>query len=48
MAVVISGTDGERRVGPKDTIFVTGFPGSGSGPCGKIFDVEKVVAVTPA
>jgi hypothetical protein len=45
--IVLSGTDGERSVGPKDTIFVAGLPGSGTGPCGKIFNVEKVVAVTP-
>jgi hypothetical protein len=46
--VVLSGSDGEHRVGPKDTIYVAGLPGSGSGPCGRIFNVEKVVAVTPA
>lgn len=45
--IVLSSTDGERSVGPNDTIFVAGLPGSGSGPCGKIFNVEKVVAVTP-
>lgn len=45
--IVLTGSDGERSVGPKDTIFVAGQPGSGSGPCGKIFNVEKVVAVTP-
>ena len=45
--IVLSGTDGERSIGSKDTIFVAGLPGSGSGPCGKVFNVEKVVAVTP-
>jgi hypothetical protein len=45
--IVLTGTDGKRNVGPKDTIYVAGLPGSGSGPCGKIFNVEKVVAVTP-
>jgi hypothetical protein len=47
-SVVISGTDGDRTVGPKDTIYVAGRPGSGSGPCGQKFNVEKVVAVTPS
>jgi hypothetical protein len=47
-SVVISGTDGDRTVGPKDTIYVAGRPGTGSGPCGQKFNVEKVVAVTPA
>jgi hypothetical protein len=46
-SVVISGTDGDRTVGPKDTIYVAGRPGTGSGPCGQKFGVEKVVAVTP-
>jgi hypothetical protein len=46
-SVVISGTDGDRTVGPKDTIYVAGRPGVGSGPCGQKFNVEKVVAVTP-
>ena len=44
--VLVSGPDGERTVGPKDTIYVAGYPGSGSGPCGRIFNVDKVVAVT--
>jgi hypothetical protein len=43
--IVLKGSDGERSVGPKDTIFVAGLPGTGS--CGKIFNVEKIVAVTP-
>ena len=47
-SVVISGTDGDRTVGPKDTIYVAGRPGTGSGPCGQKFNVEKVVAVTAA
>jgi hypothetical protein len=47
-SVVISGPDGDRTVGPKDTIYVAGRPGSGSGPCGQKFNVEKVVAVTAA
>jgi hypothetical protein len=46
--VVLSGTDGRRTVGPHDTIYVAGHPGTGSGPCGRVFQVEKVVAVTPA
>jgi hypothetical protein len=45
--IVLSGTDGDRTVGPNDTIYVAGRPGSGSGPCGRRFQVEKVVAVTP-
>ena len=47
-SVVISGTDGDRTVGPKDVIYVAGRTATGSGPCGQNFDVEKVVAVTPA
>jgi hypothetical protein len=46
--VVLSGKDGDRTVGPRDTIYVAGRRGAGSGPCGEIFEVEKVVAVTPA
>jgi hypothetical protein len=46
-SVVISGTDGDRTVGPKDTIYVAGRPAAGTGPCGQKFNVEKVVAVTP-
>jgi hypothetical protein len=46
--IVLSGPDGDRTVGPNDTIYVAGVRGTGSGPCGQIFRVEKVVAVTPA
>jgi hypothetical protein len=45
-SVVISGPDGDRTVGPKDIVYVVGRPGTGSGPCGQKFDVEKVAAVT--
>jgi hypothetical protein len=45
--LVLSGPDGDRTVGPRDVVYVAGHPGSGSGPCGRIFSVEKVVAVTP-
>lgn len=47
-SIVLSGTDGKRTVGPHDTVYVAGHSGSGSGPCGEVFLVEKVVAVTPA
>jgi hypothetical protein len=46
--VVVSGSDGKRSVGPHDTVFVAGHPGSGHGACGRAFTVDKVVAVTPA
>jgi hypothetical protein len=46
--VVLTGPDGKRTVRPHDTVYVAGRPGSGSGPCGRIFRVEKVVAVVPA
>jgi hypothetical protein len=46
--VVLTGPDGKRTVGPRDTVYVAGRPGSGSGPCGRIFKVEKFVAVVPA
>jgi hypothetical protein len=46
--VVLTGPDAKRTVGPRDTVYVAGRPGSGSGPCGLIFRVEKVVAVVPA
>ena len=45
--IVLSGSDGTRTVGPHDTVFVTGNVGSGSGTCGHVFEVQKVVAVTP-
>jgi len=46
--VILSGPDGDRTVGPHDTIYVAGHTESGSGPCGKKFTVEKVVSVIPA
>jgi hypothetical protein len=46
--IVVSGSDGTRSIGPRDTVFVAGHPGSGTGPCGRVFAVDKVVAVTPA
>jgi hypothetical protein len=46
--VVLSGSDGRRTVGPKDTIYVAGHPAAGSGACGRRFTVDKVVAVIPA
>jgi hypothetical protein len=46
--IVLSGADGERTVGRHDTLFVAGRPESGSGPCGRVFRVEKVVAVSTA
>jgi hypothetical protein len=45
--IVLSGSDGTRTVGAHDTVFVTGNLGSGSGTCGHVFEVQKVVAVTP-
>jgi hypothetical protein len=45
--IVLTGSDGKRTVGPRDTVYVAGHQGSGSGPCGRVFEVEKVVAVTP-
>ena len=45
--VVLSDADGERTVGPKDIVYLAGRQRSGSGTCGRIFDVEKIVAVTP-
>jgi hypothetical protein len=44
---VLSGPDGDRTVHPNDTIYVAGHTESGSGPCGKKFTVDKVVAVVP-
>jgi hypothetical protein len=46
--VVLSGSDGRRTVGPRDTIYVAGHPASGTGTCGRRFTVDKVVAVIPA
>ena len=46
--VVLSGSDGRRTVGPHDTIYVAGYPASGTGPCGRRFNVDKIVAVIPA
>jgi hypothetical protein len=46
--IVLSGADGDRSIGPRDTVYLAGHPQSGSGTCGKRFQVEKVVAVTPA
>jgi hypothetical protein len=46
--IVLSGKDGDRSVGPRDTIYVAGRPGSSTGPCGAVFEVEKVVAIQPA
>lgn len=45
--VVISGSDGTRTIGSHDVVYLAGRTASGSGPCGKKFVVEKVVAVTP-
>jgi hypothetical protein len=45
--VVLTGPDGRRVVGPHDIVYLTGHPGSGSGPCGPVFTVDKVVGVTP-
>ncbi|HEX4491441.1 MAG TPA: hypothetical protein VH914_09580 [Acidimicrobiia bacterium] len=46
--VVIEDSDGKRTVGPRDTVYVAGHPASGRGPCGRNFNVDKVVAVIPA
>jgi hypothetical protein len=46
--VVLTGSDGKRTIGARDTVYVAGHPGSGTGPCGRVFRVDKVVAVTPA
>jgi hypothetical protein len=46
--VTLSGSDGRRTVGPRDTIYVAGHPSAGSGACGRKFTVDKVVAVIPA
>jgi hypothetical protein len=45
--ILLSGADGDHTVGPHDTVYVAGHPGTGVGPCGQVFRVEKVVAVTP-
>jgi hypothetical protein len=44
--IVLSGKDGTRTVGTHDTVFVAGHPEAGSGSCGSLFLVDKVVAVT--
>jgi hypothetical protein len=46
--VVLSGSDGRRSVTPLDTIYVAGHPATGSGPCGRRFTVDKIVAIIPA
>jgi hypothetical protein len=46
--IVLTGSDGRHPIGAHDTLFVAGHLGSGTGPCGHVFNVEKVVAVTPA
>lgn len=45
--VVLSGPDGDRTVGPDDTIYLAGHTEPGSGPCGRRFTVEKIVSVVP-
>jgi hypothetical protein len=47
-SVVLTGADGDRTVGPHDTIYVAGHPGPGTGTCGHRFAVDKVVAVVPS
>jgi hypothetical protein len=46
--LVLTGADGDRTIGPHDIVYLAGHPGTGSGPCGQKFEVDKVVAVTPA
>jgi hypothetical protein len=46
--IVLSGPDGDRSIGPRDIVYLAGHPRSGSGACGSRFQVEKLVAVTPA
>ena len=43
--VVLSGSDGRRTIGPHDTVYVAGHPANGTGPCGRKFTVDKVVAI---
>jgi hypothetical protein len=45
--LVLNGPDGRRTVGPHDTVYVAGHPATGSGPCGRRFTVDKVVAILP-
>jgi hypothetical protein len=45
--IVLSGKDGTQNVGAHDIVFVAGHPEAGSGSCGNLFLVDKVVAVTP-
>jgi hypothetical protein len=45
--IVLSAKDGSRTVHPHDVAYVAGHPETGSGPCGALFLVDKVVAVTP-
>jgi hypothetical protein len=45
--IVLSGRDGTQNVGTHDIVFVAGHPETGSGSCGNLFLVDKVVAVTP-
>jgi hypothetical protein len=45
--IVLSGKDGTQNVGAHDIVFVAGRPEAGSGSCGNLFLVDKVVAVTP-
>jgi hypothetical protein len=45
--IVLSGKDGTQDVGAHDTVFVAGHPEAGSGTCGNLFLVDKVVGVTP-
>lgn len=45
--IVLSGTDGSHSVGKTDILFVTGHTEAGSGSCGNLFLVDKVVAVNP-
>lgn len=45
--IVLSGKDGAHTVGAHDTVFVAGHSEAGSGACGDLFLVDKVVAVSP-
>jgi hypothetical protein len=45
--IVLSARDGSHSVGPRDIVFVAGHSEAGSGSCGSLFLVDKVVAVTP-
>jgi hypothetical protein len=46
--LVLTGADGDHTIGPHDIVYLAGHPGTGSGKCGQRFEVDKVVAVTPA